>query len=127
MIDAAPSISKTYISDIRILYWTRTPRSDQMLSMKRIVAARPFDTEKPILAVQICDDSGGDVAKIELDDIVRSAQKLQQAKNKIKLRLQKKDGTEYSAFLLIPEKFLDKGISAINVGMTLREIGLLDI
>ena len=85
------------------------------------------DTEKPILAVQICDDSGGDVAKIEVDDVVRSAQKLQQAKNKIKLRLQKKDGTEYSAFLLIPEKFLDKAISAINVGMTMREIGRLDI
>jgi hypothetical protein len=85
------------------------------------------DTEKPILAVQICDDSGGDFARMEPDDLVRSAQKLQQAKDKIKLRLQKKDGTEYSAFLLIPEKFLDKAVSAINVGMTLREIGRLDI
>ena len=92
MIDAASFISKTYISDIRILYWTRTPRSDQMLSMKRIVPARPFDTEKPILAVQSCDDSGGDFTKIELGDVVRSAQKLQHVKNKIKLRLQKKDG-----------------------------------
>jgi hypothetical protein len=84
-------------------------------------------TEKPILAVQICDDSGGDVAQIEPDDVVRSTQTLQQDKNKIKLRLQKKDGTEYGAFLLIPEKFLDKAISAIDVGMTMREIGRLDI
>ena len=86
-----------------------------------------MDPEKPILAIQICDDSGGDVAKIDLGDVVRSAQKFQQEKNKIKLRLQKKDGTEYSAFLLIPEKFLDNAISAINVGMTMREIGRLDI
>jgi len=92
------------------------------------VALLPMvDIEKPILAVQICDDSGGDFAKIEPDDLVRSAQKFQHGQNKIKLRLQKKDGTEYSAFLLIPEKFFDKAISAINVGMTLREIGRLDI
>jgi hypothetical protein len=86
-----------------------------------------MDPEKPILAVQICDDSGGDVAKIEADDVVRSAEKVPQAKTKIKLGLQKKDGTEYSAFLLLPEKFLDKAIFAINLGMTLRQIGQLDI
>jgi hypothetical protein len=38
------------------------------------------DPEKPILAIQICDDSGGDVAKIDLGDVVRSAQKFQQEK-----------------------------------------------
>jgi hypothetical protein len=40
------------------------------------------DTEKPILAVQICDDSGGDVAKIEIDDVVRSAQNSSRRKTK---------------------------------------------
>jgi hypothetical protein len=83
--------------------------------------------DKPIIAAQSCDDSDADLAKAELDDVVRGAQKHEGAKDRIMLRLQKKDGTEYSLFLLFPEKFLDKAIFAINLGMTLREIGLLDI
>ena len=87
-----------------------------------------MEKEKPIMAVQICDDRGGsDCAKVGLDDVVRGAQKSQGAKNHIRLTLQKKDGTEYGVFLLLPEKFLDKAIFAINIGVTLREIGLLDV
>jgi hypothetical protein len=81
----------------------------------------------PIMALQICDDSGGDSVKVELDDVVRSAQKPDGAKNHIILEVQKKDGTDYGVFLLVPEKFLGKAIFAINIGMSLREIGLLKI
>jgi hypothetical protein len=56
-----------------------------------------------------------------------AARKTPAGEKQNKLRFQQKDGTEYSAFLLIPEKFLDRAISAINVGMTMREIGRLDI
>lgn len=87
-----------------------------------------MDNDKPIIALQPCDDIDGDLLDVELDDVVRSAQKLQEAQDQIKLELQKKDGTKYSVCLLIPEKFRDKVIVAINLGsMTLREIGLLDI
>jgi tRNA A37 threonylcarbamoyladenosine dehydratase len=43
------------------------------------------------MAIQICDDSGrADCAKVELDDVVRSAQKPDKAKTHIKLRVKKK-------------------------------------
>jgi hypothetical protein len=76
-------------------------------SVARALLLRPFvDKEKPIMAVQICDDSGrADCAKVELDDVVRSAQKPDKAKTHIKLRVKKKDGTEYSAFLLLRKGF----------------------
>jgi hypothetical protein len=64
-----------------------------------------MDKDWPIMALQSCDDSGGgDCVKVELDDVVRSAQIPDGAKNHIRLRVQKKDGTEYGVSLLVSEK-----------------------
>ena len=71
----------------------------------------------------------GDPAIAEPGDEVLSAQRYEGEKDHIRLKVRKKNGTEYTVILVLPENMYGKALIAIALAkdITLGEVGELDI